>query len=122
MLFAGDTGPHAHWAEIRRRYRPTTALLPCDGTSVRWEPRQIMNPHEAAAAAIALGCAEADVFRAIAAMSGSLNGGTCSGTQQIAYWGSHGTNDPTINISNGRMVRDTFRMRNHCTSTTVDCR
>jgi poly(3-hydroxybutyrate) depolymerase len=68
---------------------------------------------------IALGCAEADVFRAIAAMSGSLNGGTCSGTQPIAYWGSHGTNDPTINISNGRMVRDTFRMRNHCTTTTV---
>jgi polyhydroxybutyrate depolymerase len=68
---------------------------------------------------IALGCGEADVFRAIAAMSGSLNGGTCAGTQQIAYWGSHGTNDPTINISNGRMVRDTFRTRNHCTNTTV---
>src|SRR6266496_80236 len=68
---------------------------------------------------IALGCGEADVFRAIAAMSGSLNGGTCSGTQQIAYWGSHGTNDPTINISNGRMVRDAFRMRNHCTTTTI---
>ena len=47
---------------------------------------------------IALGCAEADVFRAIAPMSGSLNGGTCSGTQPLAYWGSHGTNDPTINI------------------------
>jgi poly(3-hydroxybutyrate) depolymerase len=68
---------------------------------------------------IALGCAEAETFRAIAPMSGSLNGGTCSGTQQLAYWGSHGTNDPTINISNGRMVRDTFRMRNHCTTTTV---
>jgi polyhydroxybutyrate depolymerase len=68
---------------------------------------------------IALGCAEADVFRAIAPMSGSLNGGTCSGTQPLAYWGSHGTNDPTINISMGREVRDTFRMRNHCTTTTV---
>jgi hypothetical protein len=68
---------------------------------------------------IALGCAEADVFRAIAPMSGSLNGGTCSGTQQLAYWGSHGTNDPTINISMGRAVRDAFRTRNHCTTTTV---
>jgi poly(3-hydroxybutyrate) depolymerase len=68
---------------------------------------------------IALGCAEADVFRAIAPMSGSLNGGTCSGTQPLAYWGSHGTNDPTINISMGRAVRDAFRTRNHCTTTTV---
>lgn len=58
VLFAGDTGPHDHWSEIRRRYRPTTALLPSDGTSVRWEPRQIMDPREAAAAAVALGCAE----------------------------------------------------------------
>jgi L-ascorbate metabolism protein UlaG (beta-lactamase superfamily) len=58
VLFAGDTGPHDHWGEIRRRYRPTTALLPSDGTSVRWEPRQIMDPREAAAAAVALGCAE----------------------------------------------------------------
>jgi L-ascorbate metabolism protein UlaG (beta-lactamase superfamily) len=56
VLFAGDTGPHDHWAEIRRRYRPTTALLPCDGTSVRWERRQIMTPREAASAALALGC------------------------------------------------------------------
>jgi L-ascorbate metabolism protein UlaG (beta-lactamase superfamily) len=58
VLFAGDTGPHEHWAEIRRRYRPTTALLPCDGTSVSWEARQIMNPREAAEAALALGCAQ----------------------------------------------------------------
>lgn len=56
VLFCGDTGPHDHWAEIRRRYQPTTALLPCDGTSLRWEPRQIMNPSEAARAALELGC------------------------------------------------------------------
>jgi L-ascorbate metabolism protein UlaG (beta-lactamase superfamily) len=56
VLFCGDTGPHDHWAEIRRRYRPTTALLPCDGTALRWEPRQIMNPSEAARAALELGC------------------------------------------------------------------
>jgi L-ascorbate metabolism protein UlaG (beta-lactamase superfamily) len=56
VLFCADTGPHAHWAEIRRLYRPSTALLPCDGTALRWEPRQIMNPEEAARAALALGC------------------------------------------------------------------
>src|SRR5690349_10724548 len=56
VLFCGDTGPHHHWAEIRRRYQPTTALLPCDGTALLWEPRQIMNPSEAARAALELGC------------------------------------------------------------------
>jgi L-ascorbate metabolism protein UlaG (beta-lactamase superfamily) len=56
VLFCGDTGAHEHWAEIRRRYRPVTALLPCDGTALRWEPRQIMNPTEAARAAFELNC------------------------------------------------------------------
>jgi len=58
VLFCGDTGPHDHWREIRRRYRPTTALLPCDGTALRWEPRRIMNPEEAAHAAFELGCTQ----------------------------------------------------------------
>jgi len=56
LLFCGDTGYHSHFGEIRRRYAPSTALLPCDGTALRWEPRQIMNPEEAARAAIELGC------------------------------------------------------------------
>jgi L-ascorbate metabolism protein UlaG (beta-lactamase superfamily) len=56
LLFCADTGFHTHWGEIRRRYSPTTALLPCDGTALRWEPRQIMNPEEATRAAIELGC------------------------------------------------------------------
>ncbi|HKO92551.1 MAG TPA: MBL fold metallo-hydrolase [Polyangiaceae bacterium] len=56
VLFCGDTGAHDHWGEVRRRYRPSTALLPCDGTALRWEPRQIMNPEEAARAALELGC------------------------------------------------------------------
>ena len=49
----------------------------------------------------------------------AASGGPCGGTTPIAYFGSHGTNDPTIPIAMGRMVRDTFRMRNHCTTTTV---
>jgi poly(3-hydroxybutyrate) depolymerase len=67
---------------------------------------------------IALGCAEGDVFRAIAPMSGEVMG-TCAGTHRIAYWGSHGTSDPTIKIANGRAARDTFRTIDHCTTQTV---
>lgn len=58
VLFCGDTGFHGHWAEIRRRYRPLTALLPCDGTRLRWESRLIMTPAEAARAAAELGCSQ----------------------------------------------------------------
>jgi poly(3-hydroxybutyrate) depolymerase len=68
---------------------------------------------------IQLGCTLGNVLRAIAPMSGSLQGRSCSGTTPIAYWGSHGTNDPTIPIAQGRGVRDTFVARNHCTTTTV---
>ena len=68
---------------------------------------------------ITIGCAESAVFRAIAPMSGSLQGMSCGGTTPIAYWGSHGTNDPTIAIAQGRTVRDTFHDRNHCSTTTV---
>jgi len=69
---------------------------------------------------IAIACAESDVFRGVAPMSGNLSlAGTCTGTHPIAYWSSHGLQDPTINISAGRMVRDTFRMRNHCSATTT---
>jgi poly(3-hydroxybutyrate) depolymerase len=67
---------------------------------------------------IALTCAQSSVFRAVAPMSGSPQS-PCSDTMPIAYQGSHGTNDTTITIANGRMVRDAFRMRNHCTTTTV---
>jgi poly(3-hydroxybutyrate) depolymerase len=67
---------------------------------------------------IQIGCAQANIYRAIAPMSGSLSG-TCSGTDPIAYWGSHGTNDTTIAPAMGREVRDTFRMRNHCSTNTT---
>jgi poly(3-hydroxybutyrate) depolymerase len=67
---------------------------------------------------IGIGCQEADVFRAIAPMSASLSG-TCPNTPPIAYWSSHATNDPTINISQGEAARDAFRARNHCQAQTV---
>jgi poly(3-hydroxybutyrate) depolymerase len=67
---------------------------------------------------ITLGCGSADIFRAIAPMSGQISG-SCTGTQPIAYWASHGTSDPTINISNGQAARDAFVSRNHCTTQTT---
>ena len=67
---------------------------------------------------ITLGCGSADIFRAIAPMSGQISG-SCTGAQPIAYWASHGTSDPTINISNGQAARDAFATRNHCTAQTT---
>jgi poly(3-hydroxybutyrate) depolymerase len=67
---------------------------------------------------IALGCAEADQFRAIAPMSGRIQG-TCGGNAAIAYWASHGTDDTTIPPADGMAARDEFRMRNGCTTQTM---
>ena len=64
---------------------------------------------------IAIGCAEGNVYRAIAPMSGEIMG-TCAGNQALAYWGSHGTRDPTIPIASGVAARDEFRRRNHCSA------
>jgi poly(3-hydroxybutyrate) depolymerase len=67
---------------------------------------------------IALGCAEGNVFRAIAPMSGEIMG-SCAGANKIAYWGSHGTSDPTIPIAMGRAARDMFRTIDGCASTSA---
>jgi poly(3-hydroxybutyrate) depolymerase len=65
------------------------------------------------------GCDAGNGFRAIAPMSASLPS-NCSGAgKPLAYWGSHGTSDPTINISQGEAVRDSFVKRNGCKSTTT---
>jgi hypothetical protein len=63
-------------------------------------------------------CAKPATFRAIAPMSASLPS-TCTGTTPIAYWGSHGTNDPTISYASGQAVRDSFVARNGCTMQTM---
>ena len=67
---------------------------------------------------IALGCNDSSKFRAVAAMSGEIMNG-CPDTRPLPYWSSHGTSDPTINISLGEASRDTFVQRNHCTTQTV---
>ena len=64
------------------------------------------------------GCDASNPFRAVAPMSASLPS-SCSDTgKPLAYWGSHGTSDPTINISQGEAVRDSFVKKNGCKSTT----
>jgi polyhydroxybutyrate depolymerase len=66
---------------------------------------------------ITLGCNRSDVFRGIGPMSGQISG-SCPTGNHIAYWASHGTNDPTINIKQGEAARDAFVTRNHCSSQT----
>jgi polyhydroxybutyrate depolymerase len=69
----------------------------------------------------ALGCEMANVFRAIAPMSGALySDPSCKGTgPAIAVWGSHGTNDQVVPIANGRAARDKMLLQNHCGTQTV---
>jgi hypothetical protein len=67
---------------------------------------------------INLGCTNTGTFRAIAPMSANIRD-TCDGDQRVAYWSSHGTNDPTIMIATGRTARDEFIGRNGCEMTTM---
>ena len=72
-----------------------------------------------------IGCQMPDVFRAVAVMSGSLfstgRGSTCK-SHDVAAWITHGTADPTVDISGDETARDQFLADNHCgtTSTAVD--
>jgi poly(3-hydroxybutyrate) depolymerase len=67
---------------------------------------------------ITVACNLADVFRAVAPMSGSLQNGCPASDHSIAYWASHGTMDTTIDISKGEAARDEFVKRNKCSMTT----
>lgn len=67
---------------------------------------------------ITVACNMADVFRAVAPMSGSLQNGCPASDHSIAYWASHGTMDTTIDISKGEAARDEFVKRNKCSMTT----
>ena len=67
----------------------------------------------------ALGCARADVLRAIAPVAGGppFGGGTC--TTPIAAWLAHGTNDETVDFEQfGVAARDMWIAANGCSTTT----
>jgi poly(3-hydroxybutyrate) depolymerase len=62
----------------------------------------------------AIGCARADVFRAIAPMSGALFSGCVDGDAPIAMLGFHGTEDTVVDIAAGVRARDVIVERNGC--------
>lgn len=63
----------------------------------------------------ALACTRANVFRAVAVISGAQISGCSGGTQPIAYLGIHGISDSVLNIAQGRSLRDRFVSNNGCT-------
>ncbi|WP_329125177.1 RICIN domain-containing protein [Streptomyces sp. NBC_01353] len=63
----------------------------------------------------ALACSRANVFRAVAVISGGEISGCSGGTQPIAYFGIHGISDSVLNIAQGRSLRDRFVGNNGCT-------
>jgi poly(3-hydroxybutyrate) depolymerase len=67
----------------------------------------------------AIGCDMADVFRAIAPMSGALYSGcTKSNKQPIAVWMSHGNSDNVVPLADGKAALDVFLGKNGCGSQT----
>lgn len=73
----------------------------------------------------AIGCAMADVFRAIAPMAGGLPNAEhpYSGCDQvndhpIAVWMSHGDNDTVVPIADGKAALDIFVKRSQCQAQT----
>jgi poly(3-hydroxybutyrate) depolymerase len=62
----------------------------------------------------AIGCGRADVFRAIAPMSGALFSGCEDGDAPIAMLGFHGTTDTVVDIAQGVRARDVIAARNGC--------
>lgn len=67
----------------------------------------------------AIACGLADEFRAVAAISGSLNAGCQTGEIPIGVWAAHGTNDGVVLPVEGEAARDEFLERNGCGNTTA---
>ncbi|MEV5319245.1 RICIN domain-containing protein [Streptomyces sp. NPDC052687] len=63
----------------------------------------------------ALACSRADVFRAVAVISGAQISGCSGGSRPIAYFGIHGIGDNVLGIAQGRSLRDKFVGNNGCT-------
>jgi len=62
----------------------------------------------------AIGCGRADIFRAIAPMSGALFSGCADGEAGIAMLAFHGVSDTVVDISAGVRARDVIVERNGC--------
>jgi polyhydroxybutyrate depolymerase len=67
----------------------------------------------------AIACEMADVFRAIAPLSGALYSGCGNGTEPIAMWGAHGISDDVVPIGDGRTGLQEVLDRNNCGTETT---
>jgi poly(3-hydroxybutyrate) depolymerase len=68
----------------------------------------------------AIGCEMANVFRAIAPMSGALYSGcTQTNEQPIAVWMAHGTTDNVVPLDDGKAALAVFLERNGCSAQTM---
>jgi poly(3-hydroxybutyrate) depolymerase len=61
-----------------------------------------------------IGCELFDSFRAVAPQSASLPSVCTDGLPALPYLGIHGTEDTTIQLSQGELVRDSYVARNGC--------
>jgi poly(3-hydroxybutyrate) depolymerase len=61
-----------------------------------------------------IACSRGKDFRAVAVISGAQLSGCSGGNDPVAYLGIHGIGDTTLNISNGRQLRDRFVKNNGC--------
>lgn len=65
-----------------------------------------------------LACSLGKEIRAVAALSGNPQiSGCAAGSEPVAYYGQHGTNDQVLPISGGRQMRDRFVKNNGCATT-----
>jgi poly(3-hydroxybutyrate) depolymerase len=60
----------------------------------------------------------AGYIRGIAVYSGAQLSGTCTPTQSVAYYGSHGTSDTVLSYDGGVTLAQNFATANGCTWTT----
>lgn len=61
-----------------------------------------------------IACSRGKEFRAVAVISGAQLSGCSGGNDPVAYLGIHGVSDGTLNISQGRSLRDRFVKNNGC--------
>lgn len=64
-------------------------------------------------------CQMADLFRAVAPMSGTNFGGSCNPARPIAAWITHGSEDTVVDPAGAATMRDVLLETNHCASTSV---
>ena len=69
---------------------------------------------------VALACTRPDKFRAAAVYAPAFISGVTAAqcTTPIAFFQSHGVDDPVLNFQTGLSVLDTFTRANGCTATT----